>query len=88
ANTSAASIPIALYEALATGRIESGMTILIATFGAGLSCGAGVLRWGQRIEVKGESEASIADYDQSVQVLLSDSFSYHGVVCKSQLASK
>jgi 3-oxoacyl-[acyl-carrier-protein] synthase-3 len=84
ANTSAASMPIALYEALDSGRLKPGMTILMATFGAGLSSGAGVLRWGDRVGVEDVSDAAIPPYDQSVRELLSDSFSYHGVVCKSQ----
>ena len=77
-------MPIALYEALDSGRLKPGMTILMATFGAGLSSGAGVLRWGDRVVVEGVSDAAIPAYDQSVRELLGDSFSYHGVVCKSQ----
>ena len=84
ANTSAASMPIALCEALDSGRLKPGMTILMATFGAGLTSGAGVMRWGDRVTIEGVSDASIPAYDQSVRELLSDSFSYHGVVCKSQ----
>ena len=45
-NTSAASIPIALCEALATGRIDSGDNIVLTSFGAGLSWAALALRWG------------------------------------------
>ncbi|HTZ17601.1 MAG TPA: beta-ketoacyl-ACP synthase III [Dissulfurispiraceae bacterium] len=44
-NTSAASIPIAMDEALATGRIRSGDYILLEAFGAGLTCGAALIRW-------------------------------------------
>lgn len=44
-NTSAASIPLALAEAHAEGRIQPGSNILLAGFGAGLAWGAGVLRW-------------------------------------------
>lgn len=44
-NTSAASIPLALAEAQAAGRIKSGDHVLMAGFGAGLAWGAGVLRW-------------------------------------------
>lgn len=41
-NTSAASIPIALYEALAEGRIKKGDYVLLVSFGAGFTW-AGVL---------------------------------------------
>jgi len=44
-NTSAASIPIALCEALENGRIKVGDNIVLASFGAGLSWAAVALRW-------------------------------------------
>jgi 3-oxoacyl-[acyl-carrier-protein] synthase III len=45
-NTSAASIPLALDEAVRSGQIQEGQTIATAGFGAGLSWGAAVFRWG------------------------------------------
>lgn len=44
-NTSAASIPIALDEAVKTGRVHEGDYILLIAFGAGLTWGASVIRW-------------------------------------------
>lgn len=44
-NTSAASIPIALSEAVETGRLLPGMTVLTVGFGAGLVWGANIIRW-------------------------------------------
>jgi 3-oxoacyl-[acyl-carrier-protein] synthase-3 len=44
-NTSAASIPIALSEALAEGKVKAGDTIVFVGFGAGLSWGAVVWKW-------------------------------------------
>lgn len=44
-NTSAASIPIALDEALAEGKIKKGDIIVLSGFGAGLTCGANLVRW-------------------------------------------
>lgn len=44
-NTTSASIPIALYEAMAEGRIERGDIIVVASFGAGFTWGASVIRW-------------------------------------------
>ncbi len=44
-NTSAASIPIAMTEALETGCIKKGDTLVIVGFGAGLTWGANVIRW-------------------------------------------
>ena len=44
-NTSAASIPIALDEAARDGRVKRGDLILFTAFGAGLTWGAGLVRW-------------------------------------------
>lgn len=44
-NTSAASIPIALCEALDAGRVKRGDVLVFVGFGAGLTCGANVVRW-------------------------------------------
>lgn len=45
-NTSAASIPIALDEAVRAGKIKPGQTVVTSGFGAGLSWGAAIFRWG------------------------------------------
>lgn len=45
-NTSAASIPIALDEAVRSGKVQSGDIIATSGFGAGLSWGAAIFRWG------------------------------------------
>jgi 3-oxoacyl-[acyl-carrier-protein] synthase-3 len=44
-NTSTASIPLALADAIAAGRVQSGDTLLIAGFGSGLTWGACLLEW-------------------------------------------
>jgi len=44
-NTTAASIPLVLEEAAATGRLQRGDQVLLMGFGAGLTWGAGVLRY-------------------------------------------
>ncbi len=43
-NTSAASVPIALDEAIRAGRIKTGDTILLVAFGAGLTWGSSLIR--------------------------------------------
>ena len=45
ANTSAASIPLALEEAVGDGRIRPGHLVLMEALGGGLTWGAGVARW-------------------------------------------
>ncbi|MBI2408962.1 MAG: ketoacyl-ACP synthase III [Gemmatimonadetes bacterium] len=44
-NTSAASVPIALDEALRAGRIREGMTVMFVAFGAGFTWGSLVVRF-------------------------------------------
>ncbi len=44
-NTAAASVPMALHEALMEGRIREGDLVLLAAFGTGFSWGASLLRW-------------------------------------------
>ena len=44
-NTSAASIPIALTEAVTTGRIEPGMTVLLTAFGGGFTWASALLQF-------------------------------------------
>lgn len=44
-NTSAASVPMALVEAVAAGRVKPGDKILMVAFGAGYTAGAAVVEW-------------------------------------------
>jgi len=44
-NTTAASIPIALHEAIELGRIQRGDLVVFAAFGAGLTWGSAAVRW-------------------------------------------
>jgi 3-oxoacyl-[acyl-carrier-protein] synthase-3 len=44
-NTSAASVPIALHEALEEGKIRPGDRVLLVSFGAGATWGATLLEW-------------------------------------------
>lgn len=46
-NTSAASIPLALDESIRSGSVKPGDTIAAAGFGAGLTWGATIFRWGR-----------------------------------------
>jgi len=44
-NTSAASVPMALVEAIAAGRVNVGDRLLMGAFGAGYTAGAAVVEW-------------------------------------------
>jgi 3-oxoacyl-[acyl-carrier-protein] synthase III len=45
-NTTAATIPLALNDALTTGRLKKGDLVLLASVGAGFTVGAVLVRWG------------------------------------------
>jgi len=45
-NTTAATIPLALNDALCAGRLKKGSLVLLASVGAGFTVGAVLLRWG------------------------------------------
>jgi 3-oxoacyl-[acyl-carrier-protein] synthase-3 len=44
-NTSAATVPTALDEAVRSGKIREGQLVLLDVFGAGVTQGACLLRW-------------------------------------------
>lgn len=58
-NTSAASIPIALTEALESALIRPGAVIVFVAFGGGLTWGAACLRFGDRVTPLGASDARL-----------------------------
>src|SRR5580765_4800200 len=45
-NTTAATIPLALNDAVCSGRLKKGDLVLLASVGAGFTVGAVLLRWG------------------------------------------
>ncbi|MFM1777193.1 MAG: 3-oxoacyl-[acyl-carrier-protein] synthase [Actinomycetota bacterium] len=46
-NTSSASIPLALFDAVANGRVKSGDNVLLVGFGAGMTAASAVIKWNQ-----------------------------------------
>ncbi len=46
-NTSVATIPLALQEAREQGRVNDGDVVVLCAFGAGLTWGSNVIRWGR-----------------------------------------
>jgi len=65
-NTSAASVPIALAEAVDSGRVRIGDRIVIVAFGAGLTSGAVVLEW-TATPADGSRASSVRPDDISVR---------------------
>ena len=60
-NTSAASVPMALTDALNAGRIAPGALVVLTAFGGGLTWASAAYRWGERTTPVASSEAALAD---------------------------
>ena len=70
ANTSAATIPVALCEALERGMITPGANVAIPAFGAGLTWGAAFVKWGQRVTPVSSSSVELPANDKSALELI------------------
>ncbi|QSX28747.1 ketoacyl-ACP synthase III [Shewanella cyperi] len=64
-NTSAATIPIAICDALDKGLIKPNQTILSCAFGAGLTSAAVLFKWGERVTPINKSDAELPPCDQT-----------------------
>jgi hypothetical protein len=67
-NTSAASVPIALAEAVNEGRVEVGDNVTIVAFGAGFTSGAVTIEWTADPRRGFEADAAIRPEDVSVRL--------------------
>lgn len=82
-NTSAATVPIALCEALEQGKIEPHSNLLVAAFGAGLTWGAGRIRWGARVTPINPPSAQLPACDKTALELLASAIQH----CKENAES-
>ena len=64
-NMSAATVPVALVEALEEGRVRPGSLVLMPAFGAGLTWCAHLVRWGERVTPMDISDAQLPPCDSS-----------------------
>lgn len=71
-NMSAATVPVALCEALEEGRIQPGGLLLMPGFGGGLTYCAHVVRWGERTSPLGESDAGLPPNERSALQIVRD----------------
>ncbi|MCP3976774.1 MAG: ketoacyl-ACP synthase III [bacterium] len=69
-NTSAATIPIALTEAMEEERISAGDVIVFVAFGGGLTWGGTAVRWGSRTTPIAHSDAALPPTDRTGLELL------------------
>jgi len=64
-NMSAATVPVALTEALKDGRVTPGAMVLMPGFGGGLTFGALLVRWGRRVTPLGEADVAFPPCDRT-----------------------
>ena len=70
ANMSAATVPVALAEALEEGRVTPGALLLMPAFGGGLTYNSLLVRWGQRVTPLGESARELPPCHESALTLV------------------
>ena len=76
-NTSAASVPMALVDAMAAGRVPPGGIVVFTAFGGGVTWGSAVFRWGDRVEPLGTSDAALPPTDATVFDLLAPNRAFY-----------
>ena len=64
-NMSAATVPVALCEALEEGRVKPGALLLMPSFGGGLTFTGHVVRWGQRVTPIATTDIDLPTNSQS-----------------------
>lgn len=77
-NTSAATIPIALTEAIEADRVPPRANLVLAAFGGGLTWAAAAVRFGERIEPVGTIDDELPKSSNSLWELLQPNFDYFG----------
>lgn len=64
-NMSAATVPVALVEALEDGRVTPGSWVLMPAFGGGLTYCSLLVKWGERVTPLGMSDAALPPLTQT-----------------------
>jgi 3-oxoacyl-[acyl-carrier-protein] synthase-3 len=64
-NMSAATVPVALVEALEEGRVQPGKLLLTPAFGGGLTFCSHVIRWGERVTPVAHSDVELPACESS-----------------------
>jgi 3-oxoacyl-[acyl-carrier-protein] synthase-3 len=72
ANMSAATVPVALVEALEAGRVKPGALLLMPGFGGGLTVCSHVVRWGDRVTPLGTSPRELPPASRSALEMVNE----------------
>ena len=84
-NSAAASIPMALADALDEGRIEPGSILVQTAFGGGLTWGSTVIRWGDRVDPLAKSDLELAPCEKTVFELLAANRAFFAPIHRHQV---
>jgi 3-oxoacyl-[acyl-carrier-protein] synthase-3 len=71
-NMSAATVPVALVEALESGRVTPGSHILIPAFGGGLTYCSLLVKWGERVTPLGSSSLELPPCTRTALEMVND----------------
>ena len=71
-NMSAATVPVALVEALEEGRVKPNALLLAPAFGGGLTWCAHVIRWGERTKPIGTTDVDLPPCEKTAVELVQD----------------
>jgi 3-oxoacyl-[acyl-carrier-protein] synthase-3 len=71
-NMSAATVPVALVEALDQGRVKPGSWILMPAFGGGLTYCSLLVKWGDRVTPLGTSDAALPPCTKTALEMVND----------------
>jgi 3-oxoacyl-[acyl-carrier-protein] synthase-3 len=71
-NMSAATVPVALVEALESGRVTPGSLLLMPGFGGGLTWGSVLVRWGDRVTPRGATDRTLAPCTKTALELVNE----------------
>lgn len=71
-NMSAATVPVALVEALELGRVRPGGWVLMPAFGGGLSYCALLVKWGERVTPLGTSDAALPPCEKTALEMVNE----------------
>ena len=71
-NMSSATAPVALVEAVESGRVPAGGLVLMPAFGGGLTLSSHLLRWGERTTPRGYSDAQLPPCDRTALEIVNE----------------
>jgi 3-oxoacyl-[acyl-carrier-protein] synthase-3 len=71
-NMSAATVPVALVDAIEAGRVEPGSTVLMPGFGGGLTLCSHLVRWGERVTPLAACDAELPPCTRTALELVND----------------